>query len=182
MASSPVSTNYTQDGAESTYTNRNRRSKLFFGICDMRTATVVVNILNIIFTLVVGLIMTIMFAFENGPYKGNHILSIILEAVGVSAISALGLYSAMNWRLNGMIVSTVAFVAILAFHLIKFEWIDFLVTALILYPQIVFTMEMRSGVMSPETFETEEYVAEGGRDFVEMANHYISPNSTMLSQ
>jgi hypothetical protein len=43
-------------------------------------------------------------------------------------------------------------------------------------------MEMRAGIMTPETFDEEEYVTEGGRDFVEMAHQYISPaHSTSFS-
>eukprot|EP00536_Pseudo-nitzschia_multiseries_P009672 jgi/Psemu1/23950/gm1.23950_g len=158
-----------QDGGQP---NSNRRSQVFFNICDMRTATVIVNILNIVFTVIVTLIMAFMSAFEYGPYKIQHTLRTILGGVLVSLISFVALYSAMNWREDGMMASTAAYGLVLLVRLIKFEWIDVLVTALILYPHVIFTMEMRNGIMTPDTFENEEYVTETGRDFVEMAHTY----------
>lgn len=172
-----------QDGIQSSptnSTNANRKSKLFFGICDMRTATVVLNILNIVFTLVVGIVLTVMFAIERGPYRLQHILNTLFGAICVSGISAVGLHSAMNWRLDGLMAATASFCVVLVVRLIKLEWIDVVITGLILYPHVVFVMEMRSGIMTPETFEDEEFVAEGGRDFVEMAHMYVSPQNSMV--
>ena len=161
--------------------NPNRKSKLFFGLCDMRTATVVLNVINVVFTVIVALILIFMYALDHGPYRLQAISSATTTAIVVVAASALGLYSAMNWRLDGMAVATVAFAGILLFRIITFDILDSILMAVILYPHVVLTMEMRSGIMTPETFDDEEYVAEGGRDFVEMANQYmLSPtNSTV---
>ena len=176
-------TNYVQqdDGQASAITNPNRKSKLFFNICDMRTATVALNIMNIVFTVVVALILSLMFAFDSGPYKMQTISNTLFGAILVTGVSGLGLYSAMNWRLDGIMVTVAAYGLILLWRIVKLEWVDALVTGLLLYPHIVFTMEMRSGVMTPETFDEEEFVAEGGRDFVEMAHGYVSPQNSFSS-
>lgn len=171
-----MSTNSQQDAFSR---NPSSKSKLFFGLCDMRTATVSLNIINIIFTVIVALILCFMYAFDNGPYRLQAISSVLFGAIAVSCVSGLGLYSAMAWRLDGMHATTAAFALILVVRILKIDIIDALVTGLLLYPHVIFTMEMRSGIMSPETFDGEEYVTEGGRDFVEMAHTYISPNDTM---
>jgi hypothetical protein len=173
-----MSSNSQQDGFSR---NPNSKSKLFFGLCDMRTATVSLNIINIIFTVIVALILCFMYAFDNGPYRLQAVSAVLFGAIAVSCVSGLGLYSAMNWRLDGMYATTVAFVLILVVRILKIDIIDALVTGVLLYPHVIFTMEMRSGIMTPETFDGEEYVTEGGRDFVEMAHAYISPNDTMVS-
>lgn len=180
MATIDTSTaNYTQD--DSFTRNPNSKSKLFFGLCDMRTATVALNIINIVFTVIVALILVFMYAFDNGPYRLQAVSSVLFGAIAVTCVSGLGLYSAMNWRLDGMYATTIAFALILLVRIIKIDFIDALVTGILLYPHVIFTMEMRSGIMTPETFDDEEYVTEGGRDFVEMAHTYISPNETMAS-
>jgi hypothetical protein len=171
-------TNYAHhDGSvqDSTMNNPNRKSQLFFGICDMRTATVALNIINIAFTVIVAIIMMSMYAFGSGFYRSQAISSVLFWAIIITVVSGIGLYSAMTWRLDGMYVSTAGFAIILLARIIKLDFIDLLVTAFLLYPHIVFTMEMRSGIMTPENFDEEEYVTEGGRDFVEMAHQYISP-------
>ena len=172
-------TDYVQQDESAAYVNPNRKSKLFFKICDMRTATVALNILNIVFTVVVALLLSLMFAFESGPYKLQTISSVIGGALLVAGASGLGLYSAMKWRLDGMMATVAIFGLILLWRIFKLEWVDVLVTGLLLYPHVVFTLEMRTGVMTPETFDEEEFVTEGGRDFVEMANNYVSPQNSM---
>ena len=181
MADPTITTNYAQqpeDGEDPMY-NPNRKSKLFFGLCDMRTAVVALNIINIVFTVIVAIILTSMYAFDNGPYKNSAISSVVAWAVLVTAFSSLGLYSSMNWRLDGMYMTTVAFGVVLVMKIIHLAFVDILVTGFLLYPHIVLAMEMKAGIMTPETFEDEEFVAEGGRDLVEMAHQYISPTSSI---
>lgn len=182
MSVSDPTTNYAQhDGQDSTMANPNRKSNLFFGLCDMRTATVALNIINILFTVIVTIIMVSMYAFGSGFSRSEAITSAFVEAIFAMVISGIGLYSAMAWRLDGMYVSIVGLAIILLMRIIKRDYIDLFVTAFLLYPHIIFTMEMRAGVMTPETFDDEEYVTEGGRDFVEMAHQYIGPTLSMVS-
>jgi len=178
-----VSTDYVQqDGIQtpSSPMNSNRKSKTFLNICDMRTATVVLNILNIVFTLVVAIVLTLMYAFERGPYKLQNIFHTLFGAFCVAGISSIGLYSAMNWHSAGVVAATVAFAIVFVMRLIRFEFIDVLVTGLLLYAHAVLAMEMRSGVMTPETFEGEEYVAESGREFVQMAHSFVSAHNSVV--
>jgi len=163
-----------------TYSNTNRKSKLFFKICDMRTAAVALNILNIVFTVLVACILTTVFAVQGGPFVLQNIVTVLCAGIVTAGASAVGLWSAMNWKTNGVMAASIVFALILIWRIIKLEWIDIVVTALILYPHVVLTMEMKSGVLSPENYDEEEYVAEGGRDFVGMAHDYISPQNSMV--
>jgi hypothetical protein len=166
-------------GNEGVVMNPNRRSQLFFQICDMRTATVALNLLNVIFTVMVALILSLMYIIQGGPFVWQNIGTVLSGGFISAGASALGLWSAMNWHIHGITVTTILFVLILIWRLIKLEWIDILITCLLLYPHVVLTMEMKSGILSSQTFSEEEYVAESGRDFVEMAHDYISPQNSM---
>ena len=154
-----------------------RRSKLFFGVCDMRTATVALDVLNLGFTAVVVVVLTLVYLLQGGPFVGQNILAVLGSGVVTASLSGLGLYAAMHWRLKALYGATAGFLSVLVWRCIHLDWVDILVNALLLYPHAMLAMEMRSGVMTPETFENEEYLTEGGRDFVEMAHQYISPKN-----
>mmetsp|Transcript_9333 Transcript_9333/g.23215 ORF Transcript_9333/g.23215 Transcript_9333/m.23215 type:complete len:186 (+) Transcript_9333:98-655(+) len=176
-----ITTTYAQAGEDEPTFNPNRKSKLFFGLCDMRTAVVALNLINIVFTVIVGIILTTMYALDSGPYKSSAISTVLLSSAFVTLTSMVGLYSSMNWRFDGMIATCVAFALVLVLRIWHTDFVDVIVTGLLLYPHVVLTMEMHTGVMSPETFDDEEFVAEGGRDFVEMAHLYISPANTAVN-
>lgn len=171
---------YVHEQEGSITTNPNRKSRLFFKLCDMRTATVVLNILNIVFTLAVGLVLVSMYAFERGPYKGHAIWSTLLGSLYVAGISSLGLVGAMKWNLQYVEASTAALAALFFFRFCRLDWFDAILAGFLVYANGSLAMDMRSGALTPETFAEEEYVHESGRDFVEMANHYISPVETMV--
>ena len=145
----------------------------------MRTAAVSLNILNIIFTIVVAVVLSILFAVQSGPVGLRDVLFVLLGALVMAGVSGLGLWSAMNWNLTGVLATAILFGAILIWRIINLEWVDIAVTALLLYPHVVLYIEMKSGVLTPETYDQEEYIAEGGRDFVDMAHEYISPQNSM---
>jgi len=167
---------------DSTVYGTGRKSKLFFWICDMRTAVVALNVLNIIYSLVVALVLSIMFAFQAGPFKFQNVMTVLTSGLVTAAVSAYGLWSAMNWKFCGAVTTTILFLCIFVWRCIKLEWVDMIVTAFLLYPHIVFTYEMKTGVLSPETYPNEEYVVEGGRDCVDMASEYISPQHSFVSK
>ena len=171
--------NGTGTGGNSCDMNPNRKSKLFLKMCDMRTATVALNLLNIIFTVMVAVILTSVYIFQGGPFVGQNVGTVLGGGFTSAGASALGLWSAMNWHIHGITAASVLFAVILIWRLIKLDWIDILITCLLLYPHVVLTMEMKSGILSPQTYSEEEYVAESGRDFVEMAQDYISPQNSL---
>mmetsp|Transcript_41739 Transcript_41739/g.46587 ORF Transcript_41739/g.46587 Transcript_41739/m.46587 type:complete len:213 (+) Transcript_41739:198-836(+) len=177
---SPINTATSGGANMNNYTGIPRKSRLFLKLCDMRTAVVTLNILNIVFTVLVTCILATVFAIQAGPYGVQNILTVLGAGLITAGASAVGLWSAMNWKTNGVLAASVVFAIVFVWRCIKLEWIDILVTALLLYPHVVLTKEMKSGVLSPETYEVEEYVAEGGRDFVGMAHDYISPQNSMV--
>jgi hypothetical protein len=156
-----------------------RKSKLFFGICDMRTATVALDVLNIAFTFVVVILLTIMYLIQGGPFVLQNIMYAISGGLVSAGLSGIGLYSAMKWNLRGLYFVTGGFIVLLLFRLITLDWVDIVLTSLLVYPHLMFVMEIRSGIMTEETFPQEEYLSEGGKDFVEMAHNYISPAKSL---
>ncbi len=163
---------------DSTFSSKTRRSRLFFGICDMRTATVALDILNIGFTVVVAVVLSLMFLVQGGPFVFQNIMFAVGVGLATAAISVIGLWGAMNWNLNGLYVATLGFLGVLVWRLVRLDWVDILVSALLLYPHVMLTFEMRNGILTPENFEQEEFLTEQGKDFVEMAHHYISPKNS----
>jgi len=176
----PGSPTSAKSGSINNYTGIPRKSKLFLKLCDMRTAVVALNVLNVVFTVLVTCILATVFAIQAGPYGVQNILTVLGAGLITAGASAVGLWSAMNWKTNGVMAATVVFAVVFVWRCIQLEWIDMLVTALLLYPHVILTQEMKAGVLTPETYEVEEYVAEGGRDFVGMAHDYISPQNSMV--
>jgi hypothetical protein len=155
------------------------KSKLFLGICDMHTATVALDVLNIGFTSVMVILLTLIYLIEGGPFVIHNIMHTICGGLTSAGLSGIGLYSAIDWNLKGLYFVTGGFIVLLLFRLITLDWVDILLTSLLLYPHIMFVMEIRSGSMTEDTFPQEEYLSEAGQDFVEMAHNYISPNNSM---
>ena len=94
-----------------TYNNRPRTSKLFLGVCDMRTAVVALDVLHIVYSLAVALILAIMLPppnrTERSRYQGNslflfrNLMAIITGGLITASVSGLGLWSAMQWHTTG---------------------------------------------------------------------------------
>lgn len=166
------STNY--HGHPDSHLRRHRSSQLFFGICDMRTAVVALDVLNIGFTILVVVALTIMYMIQGGPFVKSNIVNAFIAGAITVGISGIGCYGAMNFQLKALYIATIGFVLVLIWRIIHLDWIDILVNALLLYPHIILTMEMRNGIMTAETFEREEYLTETGQEFVEMAHGYLS--------
>jgi hypothetical protein len=143
----------------------------------MRTATVALDVLNIGFTVVVVLVLSLMYLLQGGPFVFQNIMGAIGAGIVTASVSAVGLWASMNWQLKGLYAATAGFFSVLIWRLVHLDWVDIIVNALLLYPHFFLTMEMRAGIMTPETFDQEEYLTEGGRDFVEMAHQYISPKN-----
>ncbi|KAG7341753.1 hypothetical protein IV203_023706 [Nitzschia inconspicua] len=171
------SSNHHPSSLSSPSSPKQRRSRLFFGVCDMRTATVALNLLNIAFTAIVVVVLSLMFLLQGGPFVGKNIFHTVMSGLLTAGISAVGLYGAMNWNLNALYVSILGFFTIFVWRFVHLDWIDIVVTAVLLYPHSMLTFEMRAGILTPETFDREEYLTESGRDLVEMAHQYISPKN-----
>ena len=107
------------DGAGGGDMNPNRKSKLFFKICDMRTATVALNLLNVIFTVTVALILALVYIVQGGPFVWQNIGTVLGGGFISAGASALGLWSAMNWHIHGITATTILFALILIWRLIK---------------------------------------------------------------
>lgn len=159
-----------------------RQSSLFFGICDMRTATVALDVLNVCFTGVVAIVLSLMFLVQGGPFVMSNIMGAVGGGLMTAGVSVIGLVAAMTWHLAGMYCASVGFVALLVYRIVNMDYVDIVVTALLLYPHVMLSVEMRSGILSKDTYDKEEYIVEAGRDFVEMAHGYISPDDSTQQQ
>jgi hypothetical protein len=173
----PSSTNYHVQTDFSSSSSPSRRSQLFFGICDMRTACVALDVLNIGFTVIVVVVLTILFLVQGGPFVLANIVGTLISGIITAGISAVGLWGAMNWNMMALYAASIGFFFVFIWRAIHLDWVDIVVSLLLLYPHSMLSMEMRAGIMSPETFDREEYLTDSGRDFVEMAHNYISPKN-----
>jgi hypothetical protein len=147
-----------------------RKSHTFLGICDMRIGTYFVNVMNITLILIGILVAAI-----RGPLFWKSLWGSFGRGLPGLFLSSVGIYGAHSFELWAMYVATGGFIVAFIIDIILFDWAGLIITAIILYPHCYLTYEIRSGVMTKDTYATEEYVIEGGRDFVDKANAYLSP-------
>jgi hypothetical protein len=150
-----------------------RRSRLFCGVLDFRTATVVLNVMHIFFAIFLAFVLMIMFLIEGGPFLFKNIASTFGTAVVAVGISMAGLHGAMNWNLSWLYAACAGWCILIIWRVWTRDWLDLVVAIVLLYPHVMLTHEIRSGVLTIETFEEEEYVADGGKEFVQIAHGYV---------
>lgn len=155
-----------------------RRSRLFCGMCDFRTCTVVLNILHMVFVTFLALTMCLVYTLEGGPFVWRNLGATVGGAFLGIALSLSGLHAAMHWNLFGLYFVIVGFFIMALWHIWTRDWLDFVLVMVLLYSHILLAYEIRSGLLTVETFEEEEYVMEGGKEFVQIAHGYIVTTTT----
>jgi hypothetical protein len=138
--------------------------RLFFGFCDMRIATVLLNIMHIIFTFLLEVLDTFSWTEEELP---------VLAIIGF-AFSGLGMFGALNFNLFAMIVSTLGLIALFGLYVAEFHVFGCAILCFILYAQAVLIVEMRKGIMTRESYAQQEYIVAEGREALQRAHSYAS--------
>jgi len=151
-----------EDAGDTTY--------LCFGICDMRIATVFANSFNIAATLVGALIMGFM---DNLFWKAMW-AAFIMGLPGI-ILSGVGLYGANKFQMWAMYLACGGFAVLLLLDAILWQWVGFVITTIVLFPQAALTLEMRNGIITKENYSEQTYVSPQGMEFVNRAHAYIAP-------
>mmetsp|Transcript_401 Transcript_401/g.920 ORF Transcript_401/g.920 Transcript_401/m.920 type:complete len:176 (-) Transcript_401:116-643(-) len=145
------------------------------GICDMRIAVIFMMMFNVGATLIGALVAGIssnLFWKAIGVTFAAGIPSLILSGVG--------LYGAKEFHLKAMYITCGGFAFLMLLDAILWEWVGFVINAIILFPTTVFTFEMNNGVLSKENYPEQEFVSAEGMGWVDRAHAYIAPTPPSL--
>lgn len=165
------------DYVEASSTTPNRKSMTFLGLCDYRIATIFVNGLNIAMILISVLVAAI-----RAPLFFKSVIGTLALGLPGLVLSGLGLYGALTFELWAMYLATAGFLVAVILDGIMMNWLGLAVTLVVLIPHVILTYEMRSGIMTKETYVTEEFVIPQGRDFVDKAHSYMAPTTPAVTQ
>ena len=141
------------------------QGKRFFGMCDMRRAVIIMNI--------VGLVMSAMALLgELFNQYGTDARAVVVALV-VGVLYGLALVGAVKyrpWFLIGIIVYSIVSIASLFGHaiylwsvlglrqpVVPFMLFGIVVTAAFLYAHVILFQEMRQGIMTPENYPKEKH-------------------------
>ena len=126
-----------------------RQGKLFFKLCDMRAATVLVNILNVL-AISIGMVIHMI------KYLGVMPLN---AAIPAFVLSAIAIFGALNFELWAVAMAAVGFAVGLIVDLMWLNIFGIVTGCLVLYPTATMAHELYTGIMSKDTYLTrEEYI------------------------
>mmetsp|Transcript_19850 Transcript_19850/g.49384 ORF Transcript_19850/g.49384 Transcript_19850/m.49384 type:complete len:174 (+) Transcript_19850:152-673(+) len=155
-----------EDAGETTF--------LCFGVCDMRIATFFVNAFNITVIIIGALVMAIM---DNLFWKS--IGASLATGLPGLVLSGVGLYGAKNFELWAMFLACGGFTVVMLMDAIFWQWVGFAITAIVLFPHAVLTLEMHNGTITKDNYADQQYVSPQGMELVNKAHSYIAPSITV---
>ncbi|KAG7351677.1 hypothetical protein IV203_007725 [Nitzschia inconspicua] len=165
------------DYVEASSTTAPRKSMTFLGVCDFRIATIFVNGINISMILISVLVAAI-----RSPLFFKAIFGTLALGLPGLVLSGLGLYGAHKFELWAMYLATAGFLVAVILDGILMNWLGFVVTLIVLIPHAILTHEMRSGIMTQDTYDIEEFIIPQGRDLVDKAHRYMAPNTPAVTE
>jgi hypothetical protein len=154
-------------------TASSRRPFTLFGICDMRIGCIFINSFNISM-IIVGVLVT---GIRDNMFWKSMGAAFAAGVPGL-VLSSIGLYGAKTFELWAMYLATAGFIVALIMDAVLLSWVGFFVTAVVVFPHIVLTYEIREGVLTKNNYSQEEYLHDSGREFVDQAHAYIAPTTT----
>jgi hypothetical protein len=141
-----------------------RNSTLFFGFCDMRIATVLLNILHVVFTFLLEVVDTSNWTDQEVP---------LLAIIGF-IFSGLAMFGALNFNIFAMSAATIGSIALFCLYVSEIHLFGGAILCVVLYAQIVLIIEMRKGIMTKETYAEQEFIVAEGRQALEKAHSYAT--------
>jgi hypothetical protein len=166
---------YVDAGApDLTTTTGAKKGHTFFGLCDMRMATFVVNGMNITMMLI-----SIIVAAARGPMFWKSLGEAMVLALPGLVLSGLGLYGALKYELWAVILASAGFVVSFVVDAILMQWLVLPILAIVIYPHVVLGYEIKTGIMTEENYATsEEFVIPEGKMMIEKAHSYLARKPT----
>jgi hypothetical protein len=126
-----------------------RQGKLFFGLCDMRVATVGVNVLNMV-AICIGLLVHLIKYFGIMP---------INAAIPALILSGIAIFGAVNFELWAVTMSGAGFAIGLLVDLWWLNVFGIIMGCFVLYPTATMAQELHKKIMTKETYnEREEFI------------------------
>ncbi|KAG7365778.1 hypothetical protein IV203_028448 [Nitzschia inconspicua] len=138
---------------------------LFCWFCDMRIATILLNVLHMIFSLLLEL-----FEMVHRFYVSEPPLLCLMAII----FSGLGVVGALHFNLTAMFVSTLGLIGLLVLYLSEDHMIGLVLLATIFYCHIFFICEMKKGIMTPQNYDQHRYMDEMGEEVLQRAHSYAS--------
>jgi hypothetical protein len=146
------------------------------GCCDVRRATIIVNIVGItmgfIGLITIGVYSGVASTLDaenydddemkaaindmDGAVSGESIAVIITVAVIRLLMNAAGIWGALKYNQYAVGVSLLAYAAQCLMSLVFFNIVGLVVNGFFAYPHVFLIKEIRSGIMTPETYEAEK--------------------------
>ncbi len=146
---------------------------LCFGVCDMRIATIFANAFSIFVILVGAIAMGI-----RAPMFGKTLGAAFAAGLPSIILSGFGLYGAKEFELWAMYVSCAGFAIFLILEGFLFQWVGFVLSAIVLIPSSILALEMKNGKITAANYADQQYVSPEGMEFVKRAHAYIAPSIT----
>ena len=142
-----------------------RQGKLFFRLCDMRVATLGVNILNVV-VITIGMLVHLIKYFGIMP---------IQAAIPAFILSGIAIFGALTFELWAVTMATVGFVVSL---MVDFWWLNIMgliMGCLILYPTATLAHELHKNILTKETYsEREEFIDYESMEKVGIKKTYLT--------
>lgn len=140
-------------------------ASLFCGFCDMRIATILLNVMHMIFSTLLEL-----FEMTHRFYVSEPPLLWFLALL----FSGLGVLGAMRFNLTSIFCSTLGLICLFVLYLAEEHMIGMAMICVILYSHVVFICEMKKGIMTQQTYEEHQYMDEMGQEVLQKASSYAS--------
>ena len=138
-----------------------RQGTNFCGVCDMRIAVALLSTLHILVAIVMELI-------EASKYSFSGQIPVLL--LTVVAISGMGLFGALHFFKIPLILSSISLFLLGGLYLSEWHLIGLTLAVILFIAQVILTIEIHDGIMTPETYHREEYITPEGRKMMETAH------------
>mmetsp|Transcript_11325 Transcript_11325/g.26680 ORF Transcript_11325/g.26680 Transcript_11325/m.26680 type:complete len:289 (+) Transcript_11325:60-926(+) len=138
-----------------------RRGMTFCGLCDNRIATVLLNSIH----MIVAIVMELRQALEWGNRNYRQEPPILLLLVLV--FSFLGMFGGLQFDNRAIVVSTIGLCALCWVYFIEMYVFGLILICFIVFVQVILAMEIRRGIMTRETYATEQYIDRDGRKAIQ---------------
>lgn len=136
---------------------RKRMGRTFCGCCDMRIATCVLNISHMIVALITEIIEALKWGNRNYLKEPP-----VLLFLGI-LISCVGLSGAIRFSKNTLLASSGLFTILCFFYAGEMDYAALGIALAVFFAQLYLADEIHRGIMTPETYEQEEYIDDSGK-------------------
>jgi hypothetical protein len=144
----------------------NEPPTLCCNFCDMRIATVLLNVLHLGFST----LLEILYISTNNWMIDEPPMLCLLAVV----FSGLGVFGGLHFNLMAMYTSTVGLVMLFFMYLKEVHIFGLGLVCGCIFVHTIFIHELRQGVLTKDNYTEKEYIDETGRDVIQSARSFAS--------